>query len=120
MVKQYLGVDIIEISRVEESVARWGNGFLDRVFTQVEKELYKGKIESLAVRFAAKEAVVKALGCREMIYRDVEILSESDGRPSLKLHGRALTIAGILGITEFAVSLSHDRRNAVAIVSAIV
>ncbi|MEL7561615.1 holo-ACP synthase [Dehalogenimonas sp. 4OHTPN] len=118
--KQYLGVDIIEISRVEESVARWGNGFLDRVFTQVEKELYKGKIESLAVRFAAKEAAVKALGCRKIIYRDIEILSESDGRPSLKLHGRALTIAGSLGITEFAVSLSHDRRNAVAIVSAIV
>jgi holo-[acyl-carrier protein] synthase len=118
-VKQYLGVDIIEISRIEQAISRWGNSFLNRVFTQAEIEKYRNRPESLAARFAAKEATVKALGCNEIIYKDIEIVSEQSGRPQLKLLGRAETFARELGITNLAVSLSHSRDYAVAVVSGI-
>ena len=117
--KQYLGVDIIEISRIEKAVARWGDTFLDRVFTQVEKQKYRHRPESLAARFAAKEATIKALGCNEIIYRDIEVISEKGGRPHLKLHGRAEVFSRELGITNLAVSLSHSRDYAVAVVSGL-
>lgn len=117
--KQYVGVDIIEISRIEKAVARWGDSFLDRVFTQAEKEKYRTRPESLAARFAAKEAAVKALGCTEIIYRDIEIISEPGHRPEIKLLGRANILAGRLGITNLAVSLSHSRDYAVAVVSGL-
>ncbi len=116
---QYLGVDIIEIERIEKAITRWGDAFLDRVFTTGEKEKYRNRPESLAARFAAKEAVVKALGCRELIYRDIEIISESGTRPEVTLHGRAKSIAQDLGIKDLAVSLSHSRDHAVAFVSAL-
>jgi holo-[acyl-carrier protein] synthase len=118
-VKQYLGVDIIEISRIEKAVARWGDGFLDRVFTVAEKEKYRGRPESLAARFAAKEATIKALGCTEIIYRDIEIVSDQGQRPEVKLSGRASLLAGNLGISNLAVSLSHSLDHAVAVVSGI-
>ena len=116
---QYLGVDIIEISRIEKAVARWGDAFLDRVFTPGEKAKYRRRPESLAARFAAKEAVVKALGCRELVYRDIEIVSEPGPRPEIMLHGRARSIADELGIGDLAVSLSHSRDYAVAFVTAL-
>jgi holo-[acyl-carrier protein] synthase len=117
--KQYLGVDIIEISRIEKAIARWGDGFLDRVFTAAEKEKYKNRPESLAARFAAKEATIKALGCTEIIYREIEIVSEPGERPEIKLSGRAGIFAGNLGISNLAVSLSHSLDYAVAVVSGI-
>jgi len=117
--RQYLGVDIIEIERIEKAVARWGDAFLDRVFTPAEKAKYRNRMESLAARFAAKEAAVKALGCRELIYRDVEIVSEPGERPEIKLCGRAQAIARELGIADLAVSLSHSRDYAVAVVSGL-
>jgi holo-[acyl-carrier protein] synthase len=118
-VKQYLGVDIIEISRIEDAIARWGESFLDRIFTPAEKEKYRNRPESLAARFAAKEAVIKALGCNEIIYRDIEVVSEQSGRPRLKLLGRAQAFADELGITDLAVSLSHSRDYAIAMVSGL-
>jgi holo-[acyl-carrier protein] synthase len=118
-VKQYLGIDIIEISRIQRAVERWGDAFLDRVFTPAEKAKYRLLPESLAARFAAKEAAVKALGCRELVYRDIEILGEANTRPTIAFHGRAKTIAAELGITEWAVSLSHSRDHAVAVVSGL-
>ncbi|PPD58770.1 holo-ACP synthase [Dehalogenimonas etheniformans] len=117
--KQYLGVDIIEISRIEKAVTRWGDSFLDRVFTAAEKEKYLNRPESLAARFAAKEATVKALGTNEIIYRDIEIVSGPGERPQIKLVGRAYAIAGGLGISSLAVSLSHSRDYAVAVVSGL-
>ncbi len=117
--KQYLGVDIIEISRIEQAVARWGDAFLDRVFTPAEKAKYRDRPESLAARFAAKEAAVKALGSTELIYRDIEIVGDSKSRPSLVLHGRAKSIAEGLGVDELSVSLSHGRDYAVAVVSGL-
>ena len=116
---QYLGVDIIEISRIETAVARWGDAFLDRVYTPAEKDKYRHRPESLAARFAAKEAVVKALGIRELVYRDIEIVSEPGDRPEIRLCGRARSIATDIGIGELAVSLSHSRDYAVAMVSAL-
>lgn len=116
---QYLGVDIIEISRIETAVARWGENFLARIFTDAEITLYHGKVPSLAARFAAKEAAVKALGCKELIYRDIEVIAEPGKRPEIKFHGRARSIATDLGITSLAVSLSHSRDYAVAVVSAL-
>ncbi len=117
--KQYLGVDIIEISRIEQAVTRWGDSFLDRVFTQAEKEKYRNRPESLAARFAAKEATVKALGCTEIIYRDIEIVSDPGRRPEIKLYGRAEIFALKLGIQSLAVSLSHSQDHAVAVVSGL-
>jgi len=115
--KQYLGVDIIEISRIEKAAARWGDAFLDRIFTPAEKAKYRNRPESLAARFAAKEATVKALGCNEIIYRDIEIISDPGQRPEIKLYGRANAIAHEMGIDNLAVSLSHSRDYAVAVVS---
>ncbi len=116
---QYLGIDLIEISRIEKAVTRWGDAFLDRVFTPAEKARYRNRAESLAARFAAKEAVVKALGCRELVYRDIEIVAGPGQRPEIRLYGRAKSIAKDLGIIDLAVSLSHSQDYAVAFVSAI-
>jgi len=118
-VKQYLGIDIVEISRIEQDIARWGETFLDRLFTPAEKERYRDRPESLAARFAAKEAAVKALGCKEIIYQDIEVVNDSAGKPSIALHGRAKSIADDLGISDLAVSLAHSREYAAAVVSAL-
>jgi holo-[acyl-carrier protein] synthase len=117
--KQYVGIDIIEIARIEKAVARWGDAFLDRVYTASEKEMYLNRPESLAARFAVKEAAVKALGSSELIYRDIEVVSEPGQRPEIKLYGRAKAISTELGITNLAVSLSHSRDYAVAVVSGL-
>jgi len=109
------GIDIIEIDRIERVMARHGRRFLDRVFTAVEVEQSRGKAESLAARFAAKEAAFKALG-RRMGWREVEIRRETTGKPRLLLYGRARAMADRLGAERWSVSLSHSRRYAVAVV----
>ena len=117
---QYLGVDIIEIHRISAAVDRWGDSFLSRIFTPHELMLYRHKLPSLAARFAAKEAAVKALGCQEFIYHDIEVIADPGQRPEIRLYGRAQSIASHLGITSLAVSLSHSREYATAVVSALV
>jgi len=113
---QYIGVDIVEISRIKEAIEHWGEKFLDRVFTAEEKRLYSGKYHSLAARFAAKEAVLKALGtCDSGIgWRDIEVLSDSHGRPTITLAGKAREVARALGVRSLDVSLSHAECYAVA------
>lgn len=118
--KQYLGIDIIEIHRIELALNRWGSAFLKRIYTDREIELYRNNTPSLAARFAAKEAAVKALGCRELVYHDIEIISKSGMRPEITLYGRAKSIAAEMGISELAVSLSHSREHAAAVVSGLV
>jgi holo-[acyl-carrier protein] synthase len=115
-----VGIDIIEIGRIEKAVARWGDVFLRRVYTDNECELYHSKSSSLAARFAGKEAAIKALSIpgRTIGWKDVEILSASDGKPALHLHGEARNQASLLGIEELSVSLSHCREYAVAMVAA--
>jgi len=113
---QYIGVDIIEISRILEASERWGDRFLQRVYTQAELDRYKGSPASLAARFAGKEAVWKALGTRERSigWKDIEILAESNGKPLVNLYGNAKEHAKNIGLKNIAISLSHSRDYAVA------
>ena len=114
---QYVGVDIIEISRIERLIKRWGETFLRRVFTPAELRNYTNT-SSLAARFAAKEAVLKALGAcdKGISWQDIEILSEANGQPSVKLLGKAKLHADSNAIARMNISLSHSKEYAVAFV----
>ena len=115
-----VGVDILEIERIERAVARWDGRFLQRVYTEAEIALCRGRMPELAVRFAGKEAISKALGTGlvGVSWREMEILTDPRGKPLVQLHGRAAQRAAKLGLTEFAISLSHSRNYAVAFVAA--
>lgn len=112
----HVGVDLIEIERIEKVLARWGERFLERVYTGVERGDCQGRAPSLAVRFAAKEAVMKALGTgiKGVGWREIEVLPNRDGKPLVYLYGGALKKARDLGLGELAVSLSHSREYAIA------
>jgi holo-[acyl-carrier protein] synthase len=119
------GVDLVEIAHVKRILARHGNRFLERVFTPSEVLYCRGRPSELAARFAAKEAVSKALGvgvrmlARDGIHwRDVEVVGDRRGKPCVRLYGRAARRAETLGLTEWAISLSHTREHAVAFVVA--
>jgi holo-[acyl-carrier protein] synthase len=111
-----IGVDIIEIPRIAGAIERYGDRFLRRVYTPREIERYRDRVPSLATRFAAKEAVMKVLGCgfRGVGWQDIEILSDVRGKPVVLLHGRARDRAETLGIRSVTVSLSDSKENAVA------
>jgi len=111
-----IGVDIVEITRLEKAAARWGEDFLRRVYTDSELKLYRQKLPSLAARFAAKEAVIKALGRPGpgASLKDIEILSGPGGQPVVNLYGKAQQQAQIMGLSRLAVTLSHSKEYAVA------
>ncbi len=111
-----VGVDIIEISRVAQTVKRWGDRFLLRTYTEGELAYCRGRAPQLAARFAAKEAVMKALGTgiRGVSWHDVEVVRARSGAPSIKLHGRGARVAERLAMSQVALSLSHSREYAVA------
>ena len=112
----YIGIDIIEIARIEKAISRWGEGFLHRVYTDPELKLYHDKPASLATRFAGKEAVIKALGpqIKGISWRQIEILSDPGGKPSVRLYGEAQNRANSLGLDKLAISLSHSKEYAIA------
>ncbi|HST03817.1 MAG TPA: holo-ACP synthase [Chloroflexia bacterium] len=112
------GVDILEIDRIEHAVSRWGTRFLDRVWTVREQRICAGRPSALAARFAGKEAVAKALGTGLPSHNwlDIEILRDRMGKPLAFLHGAARERATLLGINSLAVSLSHSRTMACAMV----
>jgi holo-[acyl-carrier protein] synthase len=114
------GVDIIEIARIQAVLDRRGERFLKRVFSDQEILESRGRAEALAIRFAAKEAVSKALGTGigPIAWHEVETLHKWSGEPYLVLHGAAKKIAKELGLAVWAVSLSHGRENAIAVVVA--
>jgi holo-[acyl-carrier protein] synthase len=114
----HIGVDIIEISRIQKAVDRWGERFLKRIYTEPELKLCRRKSASLAARFASKEAVMKALGTgiKGVSWKEIETLSEPSGKPFINLHGKALSRASSLGLATMAISLSHSREYAVAFV----
>lgn len=116
---QYIGIDIIEIARIKKAVARWGEGFLHRVYTEPELKLSYQKPSSLAAHFAGKEAVMKALGTgtKGIGWREIEILSDPRGKPLVHLYGKAQNRAHGLGLNHLAVSLSHSREYAIACVA---
>ena len=115
-----IGTDLVEIARIEAVLARHGQRFLDRVYTAAEQAYFRGRPAELAARFAAKEATMKALGTGlvGVSWREVEVLSDRRGRPLIVLHGRAAARAAALGLAHFAVSLSHERQVAIAMVVA--
>lgn len=121
MTKLATGVDLIEVSRIEAAVERYGERFLRRIFTSRELSLVHGRAESMAARFAAKEAVAKALGVGigEVSWLDVEVLSGPNRQPELHLHDNAARIAAELGLTRWAISLSHSQEFAIAMVTAM-
>ena len=114
------GVDLIEVARFAQACERFGERFLGRVFTPGERAAYGGQPQRLAARFAAKEAVAKALGTGigEFAWRDIEIGRDERGQPTVTLYGPAQARAQALGLTHFALSLSHTREHAVAFVVA--
>jgi holo-[acyl-carrier protein] synthase len=114
-----IGVDIIEVARIRRAADRWGDGFLSRVFTPGERRhagASQVSAERLAGRFAAKEAVMKALGLgwNRMGWREIEIEGGPAGRPVVRLTGRAAAAAAHLGVRAWFVSISHTRDLAVA------
>ena len=112
-----IGVDIVEIERVESAIKRWGERFLSRIYTETELRTCQNRLASLASRFAAKEAVMKVLGTGGISigWREIEILTGDDGRPTVKLYGQALNKAEELSLKEVSVSLSDSKQNAVAV-----
>jgi len=114
------GVDLIEIDRIEQAVARWGERILKRVWTERELLYCRGRYPQLASRFAGKEAASKTLGTgiRDIIWREIEILPDRRGKPLVFLHGRARARAEQLGLDTWAISLTHSRNMACAMVVA--
>lgn len=116
-----LGTDLIEIERVQASMDRFGERFLDRVFTEGEIAYCmrkKQSAESFAARFAAKEAGAKALGTgisRGVSWKEIEVRREIGQRPTLHFSGRAQELANAMGVRRVQLSLSHSRTLAMAV-----
>lgn len=114
------GIDLVEIERIRHSVDRYGERFLNRVYTKAEQAYCLSKrnaAESLAARFAAKEAGAKALGTgisRGVSWLEIEVLRAPSERPSLKFHGRAAERAASMGVANSALSLTHSDSTAMA------
>ena len=120
-----VGVDMIEMDRFKKVHDEFGDSLLARVFTPLEVLYCRGRAPELAARFAAKEAVSKALGvgmrmmARDGIeWKDVEVIGDRRGKPIVRLYGRAAERAAELGLAEWAISLSHTRDSAIAMVVA--
>ena len=120
-----MGIDIVQISRIADSLERFGERFLRRLFTadeiQYATETSDLAPERLAARFAAKEAAMKAfdLGNQGVDWREIEVRKLPGGACSLQLHGKAAALAHRGGTDEIALSLSHDGDYATAVVTAL-
>ena len=113
-----VGIDLIEIARISRARQRWGERFLNRVFSASEVVASHGRAASLAGRFAAKEAAAKALGVGigPVDWRDIEVSVGAAGEPLLLLHGRARELSQRLGVSQAVVSISDTAEHAVAVV----
>jgi holo-[acyl-carrier protein] synthase len=114
-----VGVDVVEVDRIARAIARWGDAFVRRIYTPAEVVRAGAGITPvprLAARFAAKEAVMKALGVgwRALAWHDIEIASDPAGRPIVRLYGSAQRVAAERGIGSVLVALSHTHEHAVA------
>ncbi len=114
------GIDIAEVPRIAASIARFGERFLRRIFTDGEIRYCDAKanrVERYAARFAAKEAAMKAIGTgwnHGVTWKDVEVCRAPGGRPTITLHGKAAEFAAKLGTRNIALSLSHTEAEAIA------
>ena len=115
------GVDLVEIERFQAALSRHGSRLLERIFTTGELEEAGDHPASLAARFAAKEAVAKALGTGigPVSWREIEIRRGSARQPLLSLHGAAAQLSADLGLTDWSISLSHSQEMAVAVAFAV-
>ncbi len=114
------GIDIAEVPRIEASIARFGDRFLHRIFTEAEIRYCESKanrVERYAARFAAKEAAMKAIGTgwnHGVTWHDAEVCRQPGGRPTIAFHGKAAEFAAKLGAVHVALSLSHTKEYAIA------
>jgi holo-[acyl-carrier protein] synthase len=113
-----VGIDVIVISRVAKVLERHPDRFLQRVFTPEEVAFCRGRVHELAARFAAKEAVMKALGtgARGLSWREIEILPNRRGKPLVYLHGDAKKRGETIGLRGVDISLTHEGDLAIAAV----
>ncbi len=117
------GMDLMEVSRIARSIERFGQRFLEHVYTPAEITYCQRKrhtaAESFAARFAAKEAAAKSLGtgiAQGVTWKEIEVAREPGGRPILHLHGRAAQRAAEMGVTEVHLTLTHTPLHAMAMV----
>jgi holo-[acyl-carrier protein] synthase len=117
-----IGTDLAEVERIRESIARFGDRFLNRIYTERERAYASSKAnaaERFAARFAAKEAGMKAIGTgwrHGVTWKDFEVANEPSGRPTLRLSGVASQIAERMGVKRISVSLTHTSQTAFAVV----
>ncbi|NOZ25089.1 MAG: holo-[acyl-carrier-protein] synthase [Nitrospirae bacterium] len=116
-----IGIDIVDVQRLEQAVRRWGGRFISRVFTPEEIAYCSGKANpynSYAARFAAKEAFIKALRPDVPVsLREIGVINKESGRPEIRLYGDAGKVfSGMLGSGRIHLSLSHDRGCSIAAV----
>lgn len=113
-----IGIDLVKITRMKEAVERWGEKFLEKIFTYDEITYCYARKEpylSLSVRFAAKEALIKAIGSEVRVpLTDIEIVNNREGRPSIVARGRLEEFFGKKTITQCHLSLSHEREFGIA------
>jgi holo-[acyl-carrier protein] synthase len=114
--QHHIGTDIIEITRIRQAIERYGERFLNRVYTKDELKIYGHHAHSLAASFASKEAVMKLLGTgnKGVAWREIETLNHPSGKPYIRLNGRAEKVAKNLGLKEIDVSMSHSKAYATA------
>jgi len=114
------GVDIVEVSRIKNAAIKWKRNFLRRIFTDRELSYSNERTTSyqhLAARFAAKEAVLKALGngwTKRVEWVDIEVWNEKSGKPNVRLKGEVAKMSKKMGVDDIIISMSHTRTYAVA------
>ena len=111
------GVDMVEVWRIREAREKFGNRFLNRIYTENEQKTSRMRDPELAARFASKEAVMKLLGTgvRGVGWKDIEILPRKRGKPEVHLHGRALNVANRIGLKDIAISQTHSIEYAISV-----
>jgi holo-[acyl-carrier protein] synthase len=121
MINLKTGIDLVEIRRIEQAIQRYGDRLLNRIYTPMEIVAVGSNIASLAARFAAKEAVSKALGTGigDIGWREIEILYSEANAPVVYLKGNAKKKAEELGLSDWSLSLSHTNEYAIAVVIAV-
>ncbi len=125
MKKIFHGIDLVDFGRIEEMIKRHGSHFLDRIFTPTEQQQaneVKNKIEKLAGRFAAKEAILKLLGTGwrgKIAWTDIEVVNNPLGEPQVKLTGEVRKIASQQGASEISLSITHTANFVIASAVAI-
>jgi len=112
------GIDLVKIERMEKIIKKWGDNFIFRIFTPLEIEYCEkkkgNKFQSYAGKFAAKEALLKALGLglREANWKEIEIKNDELGQPSIDTSGKLKNIASTKGVSKYFISISHTKEYA--------